>query len=125
MLAIFFHCYLSDSFNAMDMQTPMLVTQRFRDSYSFIDDDRVLVTHPAVMSEIDAIKALRTGDASDFLASDPSGSGLTMGSHAGVRHAVEDMLHKGWVRSKSDFEEWKQDVWAGNDDALVRILSDI
>ncbi|KZP29682.1 hypothetical protein FIBSPDRAFT_815775 [Athelia psychrophila] len=107
------------------VNTPMLVTQRFRDSYSYLDDDRVLVTHPAAMSEIDAIKALRTGDASDFLASDPSGSGFTMGTHSAVRHAVEDMLRKGWVRPKSGFDEWKQDVWAKNDDALTRILSDM
>ncbi|KZP07911.1 hypothetical protein FIBSPDRAFT_272137 [Athelia psychrophila] len=106
------------------LNTPMLVTQRFRDAYTYLDDDRVLVTHPAVMSELDAIKAFRTQDASDFLASDPSKLGLTMGSNPGVRRAVENMLRQGWTRPTAGFEEWKRGVWANNDAAMVRILSD-
>ena len=115
-------CSLS---NLIHVQTPMLVTQRFRKAYSYLDDDRVLVTHPAVMSEVDAIKALRTQDASEFLSSDPSGLGLVMGSHAGVRMAVESMLRHGWVRPKSGFEGWKAGVWARNDAVMARILSDL
>ncbi|KAF7974649.1 hypothetical protein HWV62_11526 [Athelia sp. TMB] len=107
------------------VNTPMLVTQRFRKAYSYLDDDRVLVTHPAAMSEVAAIKALRTQDASDFLSSDPSGLGLAMGSHAGVRKAVESMLRHGWVRPKSGFEAWKAGVWARNDGVMARILSDL
>ncbi|KAF7974651.1 hypothetical protein HWV62_11530 [Athelia sp. TMB] len=109
------------------VNTPMLVTPRFRNSYSYLDDDRVLVTHPAAMSEVAAtgIKALRTRDASEFLSSDPSGLGLAMGSHAGIRQAVVTMLSLGWARPKSGFEEWKAGVWARNDDVVARILSDL
>lgn len=102
----------------------MLVTQRFRNAYTYLDDDRVLVTYPAIMSEIDAIKALRTQDASNFLASDPSALGIAIGSNTGSRYAVDTMLRQGWTRPTMGFEEWKRGVWADNDDAMVRILSD-
>lgn len=103
----------------------MLVTQRFRDAYNYLDDDRVLVTHPASMSEIDAIKALRTQDATDFLKNDPSNSGFNLGSHAGIRRAVNDMLLRGWERPNSGFEEWKRVVWANNDAVIARILNNL
>jgi len=66
------------------IQVPLLATQRLRKAYTYADDDRVTLTYPAVMAEIDAIKALRTRNASDFLASDPSGSGLPLGSNLAV-----------------------------------------
>ena len=46
----------------------MLVTSRTRHTYGFIDDDRIVVTRPAMMSEVQALRALRTGDAAPFLA---------------------------------------------------------
>lgn len=105
------------------MQTPMLVTKRFRDAYKYLDDERILITHPAVMSEVEAIKALRTQDASDFLSSDPSNSGFSMGSYAAVRDAIERMIGQGWIRPKPGFDEWKQNVWASNDAVITRILN--
>ncbi|KAF7966600.1 hypothetical protein HWV62_37785 [Athelia sp. TMB] len=104
------------------VNTPMLVKQRFRKAYSYLDDDRILVTHPAAMSEVDAVMGLRTQDASEFMSSEPSGLGLTMGTHAGIRRAVVAMLRH---RPKSGFEEWKAGVWARNDDVMARILSDL
>ena len=66
---------------ATELDVPMLVTNRTRRTYEFIDDDRIVVTRPAAMSEVQALKALRTGDASSFLALDPAGTGLSMGEH--------------------------------------------
>jgi len=45
---------------------------------------------------------LRTGDASTFLASDPANSSIRLGDHRGIREAVEDMMRKGWIKTKED-----------------------
>jgi hypothetical protein len=102
----------------------MLVTQRLREAYTHLDDDRVSITYPAVMTEIDAIRALRTQDASAFLASDPSGSGVTLGSNSAVREAVEEMLEKDWIRTSEEFEDSKREVLAANDLVVMKLLQD-
>ena len=45
----------------------VMVTERMRMAYGYIDDDRVVVTRPAAMREVLALKALRTKDGSSFL----------------------------------------------------------
>lgn len=95
-----------------------------RDAYKYIDDDRVTIKYPAVMTEMDAIKALRTRNASQFLASDPSHSGRTMSSNSAVRIAVEQMMREGWIRQKRDFQHFKRGVWADNDLVVRKLLSD-
>lgn len=107
------------------IQVPLLATQRLRKAYTYADDDRVTLTYPAVMAEIDAIKALRTRNASDFLASDPSGSGLPLGSNLAVRNAVEQMMTRGWVRTKWGFDEVKRKIWAANDLVVSKLLHDL
>ena len=110
---------------AMELGTPMLVTARTRRTYGFVDDDRVVVTRPAAMSEVQALRALRTGDADAFLASDPAGVGMTMGEMPAVRAAVESMMSKGWVRSNGEWEQWRRGVWAKNDEVAARIMKDL
>jgi hypothetical protein len=51
---------------------PFLVTQRVREAYAFIDDDRVVITHASVVLEMEAIEAFRSANASAILSSDPS-----------------------------------------------------
>ena len=77
------------------------------------------------MTEIDALKALRTGDASDFLVSDPSNSGMPIGSNPVVRKQVEQMITKDWVRTKKEFSDVKQSVWAANDLVVMKMLADL
>jgi hypothetical protein len=96
-----------------------------REAYTYIDDDRVMINHPAVMTEVDAIRALRTRNASDFLNSDPSHLGRTMGTNAAVRTAVEEMVAKDWVRSKAGFEDAKKELWAVNDLVVLKLLADL
>jgi hypothetical protein len=106
-------------------QTPVLVTRRHRETYTYLDDDRVMITYPAVMTEIDAIRALRTRNASAFLASDPSSSGITLGSRGAVRRSVEEMMAKDWVRTKRGFEDRKGELWAANDAVARKLLKDL
>lgn len=96
-----------------------------RTAYKYIDDDRVTIRYPAVMTEMDAIRALRTGNASQFLASDPSSSGRTMGSNSAVRSAVEQMMREQWIRPRTGFQDFKQGVWAANDLVVKKLLADI
>jgi hypothetical protein len=112
---------------AMCIQTnvPILSVQRVPTAYSYIDDDRVVITYPAVMTEMDAIKALRMRSASQFLASDPSSSGMTMGSNSAVRSAVEKMMREGWIRPKAGFQDFKRGVWAANDLVVKKLLRDL
>ncbi|KDR85772.1 hypothetical protein GALMADRAFT_386332 [Galerina marginata CBS 339.88] len=109
----------------MEVDLPILGLQQLREAYTHIDDDRITITRPAVMSEVDALKALRTGDSSSFLASDPSHSGITLGSHPGTRKAVEEMMQAGWIRSKEGIEACKQNTWTVNEMVVKRILRDI
>jgi hypothetical protein len=96
-----------------------------RDSYTYIDDDRVVVTRPAVVREMDAIKALRAGNASSILASDPSDSGWTLGSHPRIREGVKKMMQQGWIRPKEGFDAVKKNIWHRNDGVVWRLLRDL
>ena len=96
-----------------------------RDSYAFIDDPRVVVTRPAAIQELDTIKALRSGNATAFLNSDPAHSGVSIGSHPHVRQAVEKMMRDGWVRPKDGFEAVKRKIWTKNEAVVWRLLRDM
>jgi len=106
----------------LEVNVPILATPRMREAYTHINDDRVSIAYPSVMTEIDAIIALRTQSAATFLASDPSKSGRPMGSNAAVQRAVEKMMAKGWVRSKKGFEATKSEIWAANEDVVKKML---
>ena len=99
--------------------------RELREAYTYIDDDRITITRPAAMSEMEAIKALRTGDASTFLASDPANSGIKLGDHRGIRGAVDEMMRKGWIRTPKGFVQCKWKTWAKNEIVMMRILRDL
>ena len=110
---------------ATELNVPLLVTDRLRRTYGYIDDARAVITRPAVMSEVQALKALRTGDASSFLASDPANTGVTMGEIKGVREAIERMLTEGWVRDRREWMNWRDGVWEKNRQTMDKILRDL
>ena len=96
-----------------------------RELYPDITDDKVMIMHPAAMSEVQAIRALHSGDASTFLASDPANSGIRLGNHRGIREGVEEMMTKGWIRTKEGFEYCKRKTWERNEIVMMRILRDL
>jgi len=112
------------NFSSFD-QVPILGVRELREAYTHIDDDKIMITRPAVMNEVQAIKALRTGDASIFLTSDPANSGIKLGDHRGIREAVEEMMSKGWIRTKDGYEECKEKTWKKNEIVMMRILRDL
>ncbi|KAI9063501.1 hypothetical protein FKP32DRAFT_1592582 [Trametes sanguinea] len=110
---------------ATELHVPILVTNRTRRTYGYIDDSRAVVTRPAPMPEVQALKALRTGDASFFLSSDPADIGLPIGSLPSIREAVDDMMREGWIRDRKSWQEWKEGVWRRNREVAEKILRDI
>ncbi|KAI0766182.1 hypothetical protein BD413DRAFT_481527 [Trametes elegans] len=110
---------------AAELNVPILVTNRTRRAYGYIDDPRAVITRPAAMPEVQALKALRIGDASAFLASDPADIGRPVGSLQFVRDDVARMMHEGWIRDKTGWDTWKARVWQKNREVAERILRDM
>jgi hypothetical protein len=95
------------------------------DAYTYIDDDRIVITRLAVITEIDAIKALQSGNASALLASDPAKSGKSIDSHRYIHQAVEKMMQEGWVRPTEGFMAAKRSIWCQNEKVVERLLRDL
>ncbi|KAJ7266142.1 hypothetical protein C8J57DRAFT_1511074 [Mycena rebaudengoi] len=104
---------------ALECNVPILLTARIRMSYKHVNDDRAVVTRPAAMREVDAVRALRTSDESHFL----QRTGTPRGSPTG--RAVQKMVRLGWVRSAEDFRGVKEDVWRKNERVVERLLGDM
>ncbi|KAJ7707475.1 hypothetical protein B0H17DRAFT_918123 [Mycena rosella] len=104
---------------AVECNVPILVTERIKASYKYVDDNRAVVTRPAAMREVEALRALRSGDASYFL----HRTGFSMDSP--TARAAEDMMRLGWVRSEEDFLSFKEDIWRANDRVIERLLRDL
>jgi hypothetical protein len=96
-----------------------------REAYTHIDDDRVVITRPAAMREMEAIRALRSGNATAFLTSDPTRTGMAIGAHPHIRDSTEKMMHGGWIRSKEGHDIVKKNVWNHNDAVVWKILRDL
>ncbi|KAF9493156.1 hypothetical protein BDN71DRAFT_1419911 [Pleurotus eryngii] len=96
---------------SLECDVPILVTRRMRASYTYADDDRVVVTRPAAMREIAAIKALRTRRVED------------KSSSLQTKKAIQEMMNKGWTRSKREMQLFKEEIWMRNEDVVRRILA--
>jgi hypothetical protein len=105
------------SFPLVRIQVPVLVNEWMRQTYTFLDDDRVIVTRPQALREIFAIKALRTGQW--FPRPNVQEHLKEVAVHA------ERMIEKGWIRSAEQFAEFKEGIWKQNAHAVRRILNDI
>ncbi|KAJ7455257.1 hypothetical protein B0H11DRAFT_2067394 [Mycena galericulata] len=104
---------------AVECNVPILVTERIKNSYTYVNDDRAVVTRPAAMREVEALRALRSRDASYFL----HRTGIPLDTP--TAHAAEAMMHLGWVRSEEEFRSFKQDIWKANDRVVERLLRDM
>ncbi|KAJ7485665.1 hypothetical protein FB451DRAFT_1127892 [Mycena latifolia] len=104
---------------AVQCNVPILVTERIKQSYTYIADDRAVVTRPAAMREVEALRALRSGDPSYFL--DRAGLGMD----SPIALAAAAMMRRGWTRSKGDFQSFKQELWDANDRLVERLLRDM
>jgi hypothetical protein len=96
-----------------------------RSLYGWIDDDRIVVTRPAVMSEITAIRTLRTGDSSSFWQEIHDSDFRQLESSRPLRAAVDNMIREGWRRTRADFDPVKQNIWEANNYVVERLLRDL
>ncbi|PPQ68814.1 hypothetical protein CVT24_007699 [Panaeolus cyanescens] len=118
---------------ALQCNVPILATHRVRASYAYADDDRVMVTRPAVMSEVAALRALRMGNMTFFWNNYIHGS--TFGTvneqesrslHATRAHDdLEKMMRAGWKRGDVGFEEFRNEVWLENERVVEKLLRDL
>jgi hypothetical protein len=100
----------------LPIQVPVLVNGWMRESYSFLDDERVVVTRPQALREIFAVKALRTGQWSPQPALSHISKEVTID--------VNKMIEKGWMRSEAQFTSFKNNIWANNSQVMRQILDD-
>lgn len=96
---------------SLECDVPILVTHRMRASYTYADDDRVVVTRPAAMREIAAIKALRTRRVEDE------------SPNLQTKEAIQEMMNRGWTRSKREMQLFKEEIWMQNENVVQRILA--
>ncbi|KAJ7031326.1 hypothetical protein C8F04DRAFT_960524 [Mycena alexandri] len=104
---------------AVECNVPLLVTERIKTAYTYANDHRAVVTRPAAMREVEALRALRTQDASYFL----HRTGIALDSP--TARATEAMLRLGWVRSPEESRAFKEEIWRANDRVVERILRDL
>ncbi|KIY73403.1 hypothetical protein CYLTODRAFT_342440 [Cylindrobasidium torrendii FP15055 ss-10] len=105
----------SVAFLATECDAAILVTSRFREAYKYLDDDRVVITRPMMLGEVEALKVLRTGEWKNGTTLDPRVKAL-------VQAEVDDLLRLGWKRSKSGFNAYKQQVWLNNERSMRRVV---
>ncbi|KAK0469566.1 uncharacterized protein EV420DRAFT_1633985 [Desarmillaria tabescens] len=102
---------------AVECNVPLLATDRMKKSYAYVNDDRVVITRPAAMGEIAAVKALRQGSAQDFLEQS--------NYNAPIRDSVHRMMRRGWVRNREEVGAFKQSLWERNEGVVERLLGDL
>jgi hypothetical protein len=115
---IIVHCLFAHIFFP-GIQVPILVNRWMREAYSFLDDDRVVVTRPQAAREISAVKALRTGHWS------PPTLARFRYHMKEMKTDMEDMITKGWIRTADQFAAFKHDIWASNEEVVRHILHDL
>ncbi|KAJ7364246.1 hypothetical protein DFH08DRAFT_949854 [Mycena albidolilacea] len=91
----------------------------YRAHQEFVDDDRAVVTRPAAMRAIEAVRVLRTRNTSFFL----HRTGIPI--HSPTAQAAASMLKLGWIRSAGEFRAFKEQIWRANDRVVERMLRDL
>ncbi|KAJ7928860.1 hypothetical protein B0H13DRAFT_2544704 [Mycena leptocephala] len=104
---------------AVECDVPILATERIKTAYAYVNDDRAVVTRPAAMRDVEALRALRTQDVSYFL----HRTGIPTDSP--TAHAAEAMLRLGWARPEAESRAFKQGIWRANDRVVERLLRDL
>ncbi|KAJ7067131.1 hypothetical protein C8F01DRAFT_980679 [Mycena amicta] len=116
----YYHSQASSTFAmAVECNVPILVTERIKKSYTYVDDPRAVVTRPAAMREVEALRALRSGDVSYFLHQ------TSIEPDSSTAHSAQSMLHKGWVHSADESRSFKEKIWIANERVVERILRDL
>ena len=95
-----------------------------RKAYKYIDDDRTVVTRPSAIREVQALKVLRTGNASQFLEREQASHGIPLSPISELVAATHAMVDRGWTRSATDVREYKAALWRHNELVVQQLLRD-
>ena len=90
-------------------------------SYTYANNEAVIITRPAAVREVAALRALRSNDSQHF--TDISHEGMQMNPH--ISATMDKMLQRGWKRDKSGFKVFKQNIWTENERVMERIIRDV
>jgi hypothetical protein len=102
-------------------QAPILATTRIRHAYGYIDDDRVTITRPQALREMEAIYALRKQ--SFHFTEFASRHNITHGAEVPeLKAAVDAMLTQGWRRTPEGWDAFKKELWRRNREAARRVI---
>ena len=93
-----------------------------RKAYGYIDDDRAVVTRPAALREVEALKVLRTGNATSFLDSVSASTGRQMRDIRGLDKAIQRMLDVSWIRTHEELVQYKREIWHRNENLIERLI---
>ncbi|PPR07644.1 hypothetical protein CVT24_006546 [Panaeolus cyanescens] len=121
---------------ALQCNVPILATRRVRSAYAYADDDRVMVTRPAVISEVAALRALRIGNMTSFwdhytqmaAIGDAVGGDImkVLPSHGiNVYDDLGHMMEAGWRRADAGFESFREGLWKENERVVEKFLRDL
>ncbi|KAJ7859134.1 hypothetical protein B0H14DRAFT_3630747 [Mycena olivaceomarginata] len=88
---------------AVECNVPILVPERIKNLYTYVDDDRAVVTRPAAMREIEAVRTLLTRDTT----------------------GAASMLKLGWMQSAGESRAFKEQIWRADDRVVERMLRDL
>ncbi|KAK0204984.1 hypothetical protein DFS33DRAFT_1259694 [Desarmillaria ectypa] len=102
---------------AVECNVPLLVTDRMKKSYTYVNDDRAVITRPAAMGTIAAVKALCQGSALDFIEQS--------NYNTPIKDSVHRMMRRGWIRNKEEVRAFKQSLWERNERVVERLLRDL
>ncbi len=97
---------------ALECDVPILGTRRLRQSYTYADDDRAIVTRPAGLRDIAALRVLRTGMPA-----------VESGANLKLLEAERGMINSAWQRK--DVDTWmmfKEKVWMQNGRVAEKLL---
>lgn len=119
---------------AIQCNVPILATRRFRSSYRYAADDRVLITRPAALREVHALQLLRgsaiySDKRRDVDPVQPLSKLLEtyvpkMAGHARIafERDIKRMLELGWERSNEKYGQFKEELWKKNEDLARRMI---
>ncbi|KAG8851530.1 hypothetical protein FRB96_009203 [Tulasnella sp. 330] len=101
---------------AVSCGIPLLTTHRLRAAYTYIDDDRLVITRPQAVRDADAIFALRTGSTrhirNDFRLEE-------------LNTSLRRMMLRGWRTSAAYFYAVQTKVLKYDQDIVWRLLRDL
>ena len=117
----------------LNIKVPILASRRMRERYGYIDDDRVTVTRPQALREVNALGALRRASINtEALEDNNDRHGTNISASAGLEYRsdkfdrdVKEMIDQGWYRNMEGFESFKLDLWEKNREAIRRVLHDL